>query len=73
MALISRARQQWLCDAVAQMAEHLEVKRAADSLDTDDPNAPMVPVINVVPFDVNDVDLELEDREGLPDSEEDED
>ena len=55
------------------VAEHLEVKRAADSLDADDPDAPMVPVINVVPFDVNDVDLELEDREGLPDSEEDED
>ena len=55
------------------MAEHLEVKRAADSLDTDDLDAPMVPVINVVPFDVNDVDLELEDREGLLDSEEDED
>ena len=55
------------------MAKYLEVKYVANSLDTNDLNTPIVLVINIVPFDINDVDLELKDRKGLLDSEEDKD
>jgi hypothetical protein len=72
MALVSRSRQQWLCDAVKAIADHLESKRMASRAQPDDEYAMEETPLSVLPFDLSDVDIEEEDREGLPETDEDE-
>jgi hypothetical protein len=71
MALISRARQQWLCDSVKSIADHLESKRMAATAQPEDEHPMQETSLSILPFDTLDVDIEQEDREGLPESDED--
>jgi hypothetical protein len=70
MAKVSRARQDWMVNALQELIQQGNNRVAHDSANpAAGDQAPDPYIINILDFDIDDVDTEAPDTEGLPASE----